>query len=241
MRKNLRLQSMAVVALLLCSSAATADEPDERARAEARTHFRNGARLIRKGAYDEALAEFNEAYRLYPNERIHYDIAQAYRLKHDNQQAVAHYRRYLAAVREGEIADDARQQLSGLGAAVAEPAAAEAETTVERTSLQASASIGSMPSPTPEPREVPSEPGTTAPTPAIPRPVVPRPSTPPQQALPWRPLPEASPPRASTPPHEKWWVWTLSGTVVLGVGLGLGLGLGLQPHAPAPTIGKVTL
>jgi hypothetical protein len=92
--------------LALLLSVARADD-----KSEARKHFKRGAELIQTGGYQAALAEFLEAYRRFPNERLHYDIAQAYRLSGDKERAIVHYRKYLSSIDVGRAADDARRQL----------------------------------------------------------------------------------------------------------------------------------
>lgn len=257
----MRAFSIVLITLQLVAAGTWATEPADSARAEARVHFRNGARLIRAGSYDAAVAEFSEAYRLYPNERIHYDLAQAYRLKHDDAQAIAHYRRYLAAVHEGELALDARQQLTALGA--------PAEATESLTALRASLDVSQPSAPTSAGKAIelgsaapnalgpdgtsPSatEPGPTATSPTAPRsPSASRPAAP---ALPSAAGARVPPPgspevrldgsQASAKPrprpaYKKWWPWTLGGVALIGGAIGLGLAL--SPHSPAPTIGKVT-
>jgi hypothetical protein len=267
-REKMRVLSIALVTLQLLAAATSVAEPADSARAEARVHFRNGARLIRAGAYDAAVAEFSEAYRLYPNERIHYDLAQAYRLKHDDAQAIVHYRRYLAAVHEGELALDARQQLTALGA----PAEETKGETEGLTALRASVDAP-RPS-TPAGRDQAIELGSAAPsvlgtdgTP--PSATEPGPTAPPMTSRSEPRSPAGSSPtatalttaaHASLPPpgspqvrldssqapakprprpaYKKWWPWTIGGVALIGGAIGLGLAL--NPHSPAPTIGKVT-
>ena len=212
---------------------------DESGKAEARKHFQRGARLIRTGAYPQAATEFELAYRLYPNERLHYDIAQAERLAGHRDQAVEHYRRYLASVTNGELADDARAQLAALGAPPVDaskldpPPAKEAAPASESTPGTLSASA--LPSETRAPPVVPVEPVEVEPIkplghePATSAP--PLATTPPPIALP--------PSTTHRPLYQTWWVWTAAGAAV-AVGLGVGLAVGLEPHPPSPTMGKVT-
>jgi hypothetical protein len=150
----------AIIVLLLLQVAARADEPR---KTEARGHFKHGVELIRHGEYDKALAEFQEAYHLFPNERLHYDIAQAYRLKGDRQSAIEHYRAYLAAVAKGETADDARLQLAVLGATLGFAAGTPSPPS-EPSGEPAQARVGA-PSPPSEPSVEPAQARAIAPPP----------------------------------------------------------------------------
>jgi tetratricopeptide (TPR) repeat protein len=228
MAEKTRLLAMVLAASLLVTTTGHADDRGDSSRAEARAHFRNGARLIRLGSYSAAVAEFSEAYRLYPNERIHYDLAQAYRLARQSVQAVAHYRLYLAAVHEGELAEDARQQLKALGAALDEAPGGQV--------LQASIDVQPL-RPQPEVAREPSPALESKPDPVLPQPEPPTPPT----VLP-RPVvtlePSLARVRHPRPIYKKWWVWTVGGMAL--VGIGVGLGVGLTYHGPTPTIGMVT-
>lgn len=243
-RENIRAWTLVLLAWQLVGTASSLGaEPSDQARSEARAHFRNGARLIRLGAYAAAVEEFSEAYRLYPNERIHYDLAQAYRLENDIPHAVAHYRRYLAAVHDGELAADARQQLSALGATVDQAAATESSLELQASAaparLPSSASGGDtaveQPAPPPSPLQ-PSVPTAPVPQPSLLAPAL---TTRPAASDVLVKKPDEAPPTRRTPAYKKWWPWTIGGLAIIGAAVGLGLAL--TPHPPAPTIGKVTL
>jgi tetratricopeptide (TPR) repeat protein len=221
------------LALVLVAGAALAEESTAN-KEQARVHFKQGARLIRSGDPDGALAQFLEAYRLFPNERLHYDIAQAYRLKGDRRAAIEHYRKYLAAVTTGETARDAQAQLQQLLAeqgvepdiGEADPKLARAVTSREPPpkideSLKATEPLKSTEAPKQEQEVktiliVPPPPGT---------PGVILIGQPPER------------PRSRRP-----WLWAAAGGVALAVlAVGLGVGLGTGTHYPSPSIGRITI
>jgi hypothetical protein len=70
-----------------------ADEPDPGA---AKAHYEKAQQLYATGNYDEAIAEYNEAYRLKPHPNVLYNIAQAYERLLDYAQSVVWFERYLA-------------------------------------------------------------------------------------------------------------------------------------------------
>jgi tetratricopeptide (TPR) repeat protein len=68
--------ALALAALLSCAVTARADAPLEPDTSEARMRFTRGVKLYHEGSYDAALAEFTKAYRLAPNYRVLYNLAQ---------------------------------------------------------------------------------------------------------------------------------------------------------------------
>jgi hypothetical protein len=211
----MRLSVITIALLLQIAALAHADEPG---RAEARAHFKHGVELLRHGAYPEALTEFQEAYRLFPNERLHFDIAQAYRLMGERQAAIDHYRLYLASVDVGDTAEDARRQLAALGA-TAEPVVAP-------------------------PPSQPGEPPTNAPPPTVPPTVPPPPENVVPGALKQPPpaivaKPVAEPGHARLSRRRLWIGVIVGGVAVVGAAVGLGVGLGARTHYPQASWGTI--
>ncbi len=62
----------------------------------ARAHYARGSQMFDAGAFDGAILEFKAADRLVPSAVLDFNIALSYRGLGDNQNAVAHFRRYLA-------------------------------------------------------------------------------------------------------------------------------------------------
>jgi tetratricopeptide (TPR) repeat protein len=101
-----------LVVLLLLANAARAED----ATAQAKRHFRTGARYFQQGKYDRAIDEYQEAQRLLPLPDFDFNLGQAYRLKGDKHAAIEAYERYLNAAPDGDVADQARAHLAKLSA-----------------------------------------------------------------------------------------------------------------------------
>jgi tetratricopeptide (TPR) repeat protein len=89
------------------AAASTGEEAAEGASAEqnARQHYRQGTAFFDGQRYAEAAAEFEEAYRLYPNVVILYALGQAYEGTLQVHKAIEAYRQYL----ESAPPDDERR------------------------------------------------------------------------------------------------------------------------------------
>jgi tetratricopeptide (TPR) repeat protein len=107
-----------VAALLLPFTApALADQKrDDRAWREAKEHFKRGQRLHDNGKYDEAIVEYEAAYRLAPIPDLLFNLGLVYRLKGEHAKAIDAYERYLDAAPDGPGASDAREFLAELRA-----------------------------------------------------------------------------------------------------------------------------
>lgn len=103
-----RLAALLVV-LMALASVAHADP-----RKEAKAHFAQGKAYHDAGAYDDAIKEYDVAYKLAPLPPILFNIAQCYRLKGDKKDALDYYQRYVTAQPEGDIADEAREHIANL-------------------------------------------------------------------------------------------------------------------------------
>jgi tetratricopeptide (TPR) repeat protein len=119
------LAALAAAALATAiPTAARAQAPDKPApevsdedRAAARRHFTRGKELHAAGRYQEAAAEYTEAYQRYPAPAFLYNVAQVYRLAGDRDAAIENYRKYLELEPDGEGSADAREFLAALEAA----------------------------------------------------------------------------------------------------------------------------
>jgi tetratricopeptide (TPR) repeat protein len=236
---------MRLLALAFVLVAGAAFAEDSANKDEARAHFKQGARLIQAGDYDRALAQFLEAYRLFPNERLHYDIAQAYRLKGDRRAAIEHYRKYLAAVTTGDTARDAQSQLSQLLAEEGSaPDAAESDPKLARA-----ATSTAPPPKIEEPPKTIEPPKTSESLKAF---------QPPKTSESLKTEQEVKAGSAPSEPREAFlrfdgrsperplshrpWLWATVGGVALGiVAVGLGVGLGTGTRYPSPSIGKIII
>jgi tetratricopeptide (TPR) repeat protein len=85
-----RFLGVALAAALCSVSAARGEDADK-----AREHYSVGLRAFDLGRYDEAISEFEEAYRYKDAPGLLYNIAQAYRLSNRPEEALRYYRGYL--------------------------------------------------------------------------------------------------------------------------------------------------
>lgn len=90
--------------------------PDE--KAIARQHFQKAKELHEKKQYAEAAVEYLEAYRHMPLPAFIYNAGQVYRLGGEKEKALEHYKKYLELEPAGEGAEDARQFIAELSAAI---------------------------------------------------------------------------------------------------------------------------
>jgi tetratricopeptide (TPR) repeat protein len=87
------------VVLLVATSALARGENDTAGRmSAARALYDRGQAHYDLGEFDEAIAQFKEAYELSRAPRLMFNIAQAYRLKKDWEQALFFYNNYLRLV-----------------------------------------------------------------------------------------------------------------------------------------------
>lgn len=84
---------------------------DEQAEKEAKGHFQTGLTLYKEGAYDAALVEFNEAYRLGGRASALRNVAQCQRDLKDFAAAHASFEKLLA-VHSKDLSSDERQAVS---------------------------------------------------------------------------------------------------------------------------------
>lgn len=88
---------LAIVALslLLVADSVLAAAPDGEEVAAAREHFNRGRKLFDLGKYDQAIAEYQQAYEIRDDPVLLFNIAQAYRLSSRYAEALRFYRLYL--------------------------------------------------------------------------------------------------------------------------------------------------
>jgi tetratricopeptide (TPR) repeat protein len=135
-----------VLVAALCAAAAVRAEDADKAR----EHYAIALQAYDLGKYDEAIAEFQEAYRFKEAPGLLYNIAQAYRLSNRPEEAVRYYRTYLERKPDAVNAADVQAKIDRLNALIEDRKAANAPT-----------AAGSVPR-TPE-RPADSNPQTSAP------------------------------------------------------------------------------
>jgi hypothetical protein len=84
------------VVVVVAAAPARAQETSATVEAQAKAHYDKAQQLYATGNYDEAIAEYQEAYRLKPHPNVLYNIAQAYERLLDYAQSVVWFERYLA-------------------------------------------------------------------------------------------------------------------------------------------------
>lgn len=116
---------------LACAQSAppeAAEERDERAR----LHYRAGTSYYAEGAFEQALQEFEQAYRLSPRPGLLFNIASTLERMGQLERALEHFERYLPEVPAGEEHDLLERRLVSLRERVAaqrsSPPAPAAET-----------------------------------------------------------------------------------------------------------------
>jgi tetratricopeptide (TPR) repeat protein len=105
---------LALALLAIAAAPALARKPAAKDLAAAKAHFKQGKAYHEAGAYLEAVKEYEKAYALAALPDLLFNIGQAYRMQGDKPKAIAAYERFLAAVTEGDLADEARAQLAAL-------------------------------------------------------------------------------------------------------------------------------
>jgi tetratricopeptide (TPR) repeat protein len=136
-------------ALVLLSSTTSADE-----LSEAREHYRKGTLAFELGAYEEAISEYSQAYRLKDDPVILYNLAQANRLADHTTEALHLYRSYLSKVPNAQNRDEVLAKIEALQKLIEDRR--RAHTLPPDTTLPRPAEAG--PSPSPEPLAAPTEP-----------------------------------------------------------------------------------
>ncbi|MDB4971274.1 MAG: TonB-dependent receptor [Myxococcales bacterium] len=85
-----------ILAVCMCVSAhAWAQGTDDPRRAAARRHYQEGTKAFDLGHYDEAIKEYEEAYRNFDDPVLLYNLAQAHRLAGHTPDALRLYKVYL--------------------------------------------------------------------------------------------------------------------------------------------------
>ena len=106
-----------LVVVLALATNAVADEPAP----DARAHYEAGQRYYDEGRYEEAIAEFEAAYRQKPHPNVLYNIAQAHERLLEYDESVRWFERYLAEAPTGEyrkIVENRLRVLRGLPARI---------------------------------------------------------------------------------------------------------------------------
>jgi tetratricopeptide (TPR) repeat protein len=150
--------SLAPAAAIAQPSAAAPDDASKRSQAKA--YVDAGLAAHDRGDYDAAIALYGKAYALVPHPVLFFNMGQAHRLAGRTAEAMEMYRRYLAEVSTGSLADQARVWIATLevqpaSPPIADPAKPSAAATpapavpLSGKSDEAPAGSGGVPAPAP--------------------------------------------------------------------------------------------
>jgi tetratricopeptide (TPR) repeat protein len=106
-----RLGGFAAVLLMVVAAAPVARADDV---SQARDHFRKGSKAFDLGHYAEAIKEYEAAYDLKEDPALLFNIAQAYRLDGDNQNAVRVYKSFLHRMPEAPNRVEVQRRIAEL-------------------------------------------------------------------------------------------------------------------------------
>lgn len=101
-----------IAILLVLTGVSSSLRADE--RSEAKEHYIKGTKAFDLGAYDEAVSEYSQAYRLHDDPALLYNIAQAHRLAGHTGEAVRFYRMFLVRNPNAPNRDEVEQKISEL-------------------------------------------------------------------------------------------------------------------------------
>jgi tetratricopeptide (TPR) repeat protein len=104
------LVAFAVGLICLPSPVRAADDATE----QARQHYQKGKQHFDLGKWDEAIAEFEEAYRLHSDPTLLFNLAQAHRRKGDLQRALDLYKNYIIGNPESPKREEIEKRIQTL-------------------------------------------------------------------------------------------------------------------------------
>ena len=195
---------MLAVALAALSTIAHADEKTD-AKKAANEAYREGQRQYELNNFPTALEHFKQAYTLYDEPALLYNIAQCYRQLGDDEKANQFYKSYLRKVPDAPNRDEVARLIAALDKSSAEKRAAAEKQKAEAERLAQQRAQTETAERRAHAAELEAE------------------ATAKRRAL------ERQEPRPSVPAYKRWWVWTTVGAVALvGVGVGVGVYYGTR-------------
>lgn len=84
------------------------------AKQKAKELFERGNDYLNRKDYPRAAEEFEAAYKLLPDDTMLFNLAYVYQLKGDRKLAIDYYQRYLKAIPNGPVSQEAREYLQKL-------------------------------------------------------------------------------------------------------------------------------
>jgi tetratricopeptide (TPR) repeat protein len=109
---SLALAALALSLLALGAQPAGADPAADRAKAAAA--FKQGQAYFQRGDYDRAIPEYETAFELSKEPSLVFNIALCHNRSNRPEQALAAYKRYLELAPDGNVADEAREEVARL-------------------------------------------------------------------------------------------------------------------------------
>lgn len=179
------LASLAFLASILATTPAVAQIDDAQA---AKAKFAAGARHFDLSEFDEALADFKDAYRNKPDPVLLYNIAQCHRKLGHTDEAISFYQSYLRRAPEAKNRDEVERRIKELEVLRDAQGAANAPAASAPAALPASEVVQGAAE---------------------------QPSTTPVAALDFS-KPAEREPVATGPVTTRWWFWTALGAVAAG-------------------------
>lgn len=220
---------IALATAVVCVSAARADTSDD-----ARAAFEHGTALYTLHRFAEAAAQFEKAFELKPDPAILYNAAQAHRFAGNKPRALELYEGYLRLYRDRPNADEVREHVRQLRAAIESDRRATNAPPTGQAPMSGQSTATTAPPPA-EPSAPATTPGAAAPaTSASPATVATTSTT---TAPATGATDVAAPP--SRPLVKRPWFWAIVGSaaIVVATGVALGVTLGSSTKDPTPTYG----
>jgi tetratricopeptide (TPR) repeat protein len=225
-RQARRLLSAVCVFLVALASAGAVEAADTSGKLEAKAHFRAGQSHYNLNEFTDALVEFKEAYRLFPDPVFLYNLGQCERQLGHLDEAIRFYRSFLREQPKAPNREEVSRRIEEMEAALKNKPAEGAAPAVAPPAA---------PAPVTAP-PVPALAATVAPVAPV-APAEPTPAALPGQSLPATPsvtAPAAASDRidlsanaapqaeaGSEPIYKRWWFWTAAAAVAVGAGVGI--------------------
>jgi tetratricopeptide (TPR) repeat protein len=214
-----RWTALVAAAVMALSGSQAFGQARDLDRVKAEAEYKKGVAALNLAHYQEAVAAFEEAYKISPDPILLYNVAQAHRMNGDLKKAQVLYESYLReappnaperTMAKARI-DGIKRELEERKASQAVPALSKPPAVSERSTVELA--------PTSDP--------VRAPTPPLAPAVGLRTDT----------LAATVPPRAS-PWYRSRWTWIAGGAVVLAVATSLAIVFGRDERFPDATMGK---
>jgi tetratricopeptide (TPR) repeat protein len=241
------LGALVLLSMLAGPPAADAAEVSADAKQEAKARFVSGQSHYNLNEFNEALRDFKEAYRLFPDPVFLFNLGQCERQLGHHDEAIRFYRSFLREQPKAPNRQDVLHKIEEM-----EAAAKARPPEGDQAPSPAPASGPPKPLPLPAPAVAPPPAGPAPATaPPAPMPAVSPsdqllPATPPVRAesagaadrvdLTLAATPPA--PAETTPIYQRWWFWT--GVAAVAVGAGIGIYAATASHgasAPGSALG----